>query len=55
MAQAKVACCNPFELPRHTRGSRKKNLRSVTAWMCETASISMESKICDTCRRKLIR
>ena len=54
MAESKLAC-NPFNLPRHAWASRKKNLRSVTKWMCEQAPISMGSKICDTCRRKLKR
>ena len=51
MAQS---CCNPFDIPGHTWSSRRKNLRPVTAWMCERASnISIGSKICDTCRKKL--
>ena len=51
MAQS---CCNPFDIPGHSWSSRKKNLRLVTAWMCERApQISSGSKICDTCRRKL--
>jgi hypothetical protein len=53
MAQS---CCNPFDIPGHTWGSRRKNLRPVTAWMCERApQISVGSKICDTCRKKLSR
>jgi hypothetical protein len=51
MAQS---CCNPFDIPGHSWSSRTKNLRPVTAWMCERASqISIGSKICDTCRKKL--
>ena len=51
MAQS---CCNPFDIPGHTWCSRRKNLRPVTAWMCERAPhISVDSKICDTCRKKL--
>ena len=51
MAQS---CCNPFDIPGHSWSSRTKNLRPVTAWMCERApQISIGSKICDTCRKKL--
>ena len=51
MAQS---CCNPFDIPGHTWSSRRRNLRPVTAWMCERAPhISIDSKICDTCRKKL--
>ena len=51
MAQS---CCNPFDIPGHSWGSRRKNLRPVTAWMCERApQIFIGSKICDTCRKKL--
>ena len=51
MAQS---CCNPFGISGHYCSSRRKNLRPVTAWMCETAShITMGIKICDTCRKKL--
>ena len=51
MAQS---CCNPFDVPGHIWSSRRKNLRPVTAWMCEKASsISIDQKICDTCRRRL--
>ena len=51
MAQS---CCNPFDIPGHNWSSRKKNLRLVTPWMCERApQISVGSKICDTCRKKL--
>ena len=46
-------CCNPFGLPNHNWSTREKSLRSVTSWMCEKAPISMGSKICDNCRRKL--
>ena len=53
MAQS---CCNPSDIPGHTWGSRRKNLRPVTAWMCERApQLSIGSKICDTCRKKLSR
>ena len=45
----------PFNLPRHTWGSCEKNLRPVSVWMCQRATISVESNICDTCRRKLMR
>ena len=54
MAQTKLACCNSFNLPRHSWGSRKKNLRSVSAWMCKRATICI-CKIFDTCRKKLKR
>ena len=48
------SCCNPFNLPGHSSTSRKKNLRAVTAWMCEQApQMSIGSKIFDTCRKKL--
>ena len=51
MAQS---CCNPFDIPGHAWSSRKKNLRPVTAWMLVRAPhISTDSKICDTCRKKL--
>ena len=51
MAQS---CCNPFDIPGHNWSSRRKNLRPVTAWMCETAPhITIGMKICDTCRKKL--
>ena len=51
MAQS---CCNPFNLPGHTWSSHKKNLRPVTAWMCEKVPhINISMKICDTCRKKL--
>ena len=54
MAESKLTCCNPFNIPRHAWGTRKKNQRFVTEWMCEKApNISIGSKICDTCRRKL--
>lgn len=46
-------CCNPFNLSRHNWSTRKKNLRLVQKWMCEKADISMGSKICDSCRKKL--
>ena len=47
-------CCNPFELCNHS--SRRKNLRPVTQWMCERVpAISMGSRICDDCRKKLAR
>lgn len=48
------SCCNPFDIPGHAWSSRKKKLRPVTEWMCERApNISVGSKICDTCRKKL--
>ena len=47
------SCCNPFGLTNHNWTTRKMNLRSVTSWMCERAPISMGSKICDNCRKKL--
>ena len=49
------SCCNPFDLPGHSWSSRKKNLRPVSEWMCNKAIISMGSKICDTCRKKLAK
>ena len=49
------SCCNPFNLPRHNWSTRKKNLRLVKQWMCEKADVSMGSKICDSCRKKLAR
>ena len=49
------SCCNPFSLPRHNWSSRKKNLRLVSEWMCNKADISMGSKICDSCRKKLAK
>ena len=46
--------CNPSDTPGHTWNSRRKNLRHVTAWMCERAPhITIGMKICDTCRKKL--
>ena len=45
MAESKLTCCNPFNIPRHAWGTRKKNLRFVTEWMCEKAP--------NICRRKL--
>ena len=51
MAQS---CCNPFDILGHTSSSRRKNLRPVTAWMCERAPrITIGMKICDTCRKNL--
>ena len=48
------SCCNPFDIPGHAWSTRKKNLRPVTEWLCERApNISIGSKICDTCRKKL--
>ena len=49
------SCCNPFNLPRHSWSTRKKNLRPVKEWMCEKAEISVGSKICDSCRKKLAK
>ena len=47
-------CCNPFGITGHYWSSRGKNLRTVTQWMCERAPhISLGSKICDTCRKKV--
>ena len=47
-------CCNPFGIPGHSWNSRKKKLRSVSAWMCGRApQITTGSKICNTCRKKL--
>ena len=49
MAQS---CCNLFDILGHTWSSHRNNLRSVTAWMCETAPhITIGMKICDTCRK----
>ena len=51
MAQS---CCNPFDIPGHNSGSRRNIFRPDTAWMCERApQISIGSRICDTCRKKL--
>ena len=51
MAQS---CCNPFDISGHAWKSHRKNLRPVTVSMCERArQISIGSKICDTCRKKL--
>ena len=51
MAQS---CCNPFDIPGHIWSSHSKNLRPVTAWMCERApQVIIGSKICDTSRKKL--
>ena len=50
------SCCNPFDILGHTWSSRRNNLRSVTAWVCETAPdphITIGMKICDTCRKML--
>ena len=49
------SCCNPFNLPRHNWSTRRKNLRQVKQWMCEKADISVGSKICDSCRKKLAK
>ena len=56
MAQSQWSntCCNPFD--QHNHSYKRKNLRQVTKWMCERApSISMGSKICDNCRKKLAK
>ena len=46
-------CCNPFNIGDH--GAKRKNLRSVSQWMCEkNPKIAMGSKICDNCRKKLL-
>ena len=47
------SCCNPFNLPRHDWSTRNKDLRIVKPWMCEKAAVTVGSKICDTCRKKL--
>ena len=48
------SCCNPFDSPDLTWSSRRKNLRPVTAWMCERAPhTTIGMKICKTCRKKL--
>lgn len=49
------SCCNPFNLPKHNWSSRKKKLRPVAKWMCDKAEISLGSKICDFCRKKLAK
>lgn len=47
-------CCNLFDIPGHIWSSRRKNLRFVTAWMCERSThVTIGMKICDTCRKKL--
>ena len=47
-------CCNPFNKPNHF--IRKKNqLRFVTKWMCEKASILPGERICDDCRKNLAK
>ena len=53
MATFAEPCCNPFNIPKHGYSSRKKSLRPVSKWMLNKAKISMESKICDSCRKKL--
>ena len=53
-SQWRTTCYSPFE--RHNHSSIKKYLRPVTKWMCNKApSISMGSKICDDCRKKLAK
>ena len=48
------SCCNPLEKSDHSY--KRKNLRPVTEWMCERVpSISVGSKICDDCRKKLAK
>ena len=50
------SCCNPFSIPGHESSSRKRSLRTVQSWMCEKAPhISVDSKICDSCRKKLAK
>ena len=45
-------CCNPFNKKDHT--AKRTNLRPVSEWMCEKDSkLSIGSKICDVCRKKL--
>ncbi len=54
-SQWKVFCCNPFNRPSHF--VRKKNLlRQVTKKMCEKfPSILPGQKICDDCRKKVVK
>ncbi len=47
--------CNPLGVPRHNWSSRKISLRPVSKWMCNNAYISMGSKICDMCQKKLAK
>ena len=50
------SCCNPFAIPGHESSSRKKNLRIVQEWMVEKVPhISLQSRICDYCRKKLAK
>ena len=45
-------CCNPFDLPGHS--NCRKQLRNVQEWMImKSPNISIGSKICDNCRKKL--
>ncbi|XP_028674760.1 chromatin modification-related protein MEAF6 isoform X1 [Erpetoichthys calabaricus] len=47
-----AVCCNPFGKAKHS--SKKKNLRSVSQWMCsKLPSLTLGSKICDDCRKKV--
>ena len=55
MAEWRSACCNPFKKSGH---AAKKNLRLVTKRMCEEHpqfNLSVESRICDSCRKQLAR
>ena len=55
MAEWRSACCNPFKKSGH---ATKKNLRPVTKRMCEEHpqfNLSVESRICDSCRKQLAR
>lgn len=54
MAQWTNSCCNPFN--QHNHSYKRRNFRPVSRWMCERApSISLGSKICDDCRKKLAK
>ena len=50
------SCCNPFAIPGHEFSSQKKSLRTVQEWMAEEVpQISCGSRICDSCRKKLVK
>ena len=50
----KYTCCNPFGRTEHI--GRKKTMRCVSKGMCEKMpSLSLGSKICDVCRKKLAK
>ncbi len=56
MAEWRSACCNPFKKSGHA--AKKKNLRPVTKRMREEHpqfNLSVESRICDNCRKQLAR